>query len=509
MTRIAATCKTKLTFSVVKRNLCCKQLRNFYNTGIHKEASFPTCDYTPSVYKGASYETIIKSRENYVIPSQKPYYKKPLLLHEGRGQWVWDNEGRRYLDMFGGIATISVGYCHPKVVCAMSEQSYKLGHATAVYLHPRYHEYAEKLTSRLPPGLSCVYLTNSGSEATELSIQLARLYTGRNEIISLKNCYHGATAVAAATTAISTYKYPLLLPPGHIHVTNPDVYQGPWGGSNCRDSPVQAGNRICNCAEGKCQAEDNYFKQFQDTYESLVPADGQIAAFIAESIQGVGGTVQYPRGYLKRVQKQVHELGGIFIADEVQTGFGRTGGSFWGFEGHGLNPDIVTMAKGIGNGFPLGAVVTRPEIARALTKAHYFNTYGGNPIGCAVGAAVLDIIEEESLQENALNVGTHILYNLATLIKEFPSIMGDVRGKGLMIGIELVNDSTTREPLPHDEMAQIFEDIKDMGVLFGKGGVKGNVLRLKPPLCVTKEDGDYAVEVLRSALKKHQTNIKC
>ncbi|XP_014217670.1 alanine--glyoxylate aminotransferase 2, mitochondrial [Copidosoma floridanum] len=477
-----------------------KQLGKQYSNG----AFLPGCEFTPSTYKGASYEAIVKSRECLVMATQKPFYKKPVLLHEGRAQWLWDHEGRRYLDMFGGIATVSVGHCHPKVVTALSEQSYKLGHTTAIYYHPRYHEYAEKLTSTLPSELKCVYLTNSGSEATELAIQLARLYTGRTQIVALKNCYHGGTGIAAATTAMACYKYPLPTLPGHIHVTNPDVYLGPWGGSNCRDSPVQPGNRRCDCLPNKCEAEDKYFEEFQSIYKSLIPFDGKIAAFTAESIQGVGGTVQYPRGYLKRVYEQVRKAGGLCIADEVQTGFGRTGEHFWGFEGHGVRPDIVVMAKGIGNGYPLGAVVTTLPVAQALSKALYFNTFGGNPVGCAVGSAVLDVIEEENLQENARIVGTRIIEALAELQGEFPDVVGDVRGKGLMIGVELVADAETREPLPADQVAQIFEDIKDAGVLIGKGGVNGNVFRIKPPLCVTKEDGEYTVDALRSALKKHR-----
>ncbi|XP_058794810.1 alanine--glyoxylate aminotransferase 2, mitochondrial isoform X2 [Phymastichus coffea] len=470
-------------------------------------APFPGCDHTASPYKGASYETVLESRESLVTPRQRPFYSRPLLLHEGRAQWLWDHEGRRYLDMFAGIATVSVGHCHPKVVAAMSEQARRLGHTTAIYLHPRYHEYAAKLTATLPAGLSCVYLTNSGSEATELAIHLARVHTGRHEVVSLRNCYHGGTAVANATTAMACYKYPVPSPAGHLHVTNPDVYAGAWGGAHCRDSPVQT-SRSCECVAGQCQAGDNYVREFRELYECSLAADGKIAAFTAESIQGVGGTVQFPRNYLARVYELVRERGGLCIADEVQTGFARTGEHFWGFQGHGVQPDIVVMAKGIGNGFPLGAVVTRPRVAQALAKASYFNTFGGNPVACAVGSAVLDIIDEENLRQNALTVGTHLLNNLASLMKDFPALVGDVRGKGLMIGVELVVDPETKEPLPAAAVAQIFEDVKDAGVLIGKGGVRGNVFRMKPPLCVTKEDADYTVEALRSALKKYESTRK-
>ncbi|XP_014233656.1 alanine--glyoxylate aminotransferase 2, mitochondrial isoform X1 [Trichogramma pretiosum] len=483
------------------------QRRNFSSSTKLDATGLPNCAHSPTPYKGASYERVMKSRECMVTTAQKPFYKKPLLLHEGRGQWLWDHEGKRYLDMFAGIATVSVGHCHPKVVEAATQQSRQLGHTTAVYLHPRYHEYAEKLTSKLPAPLSCVYLTNSGSEATELAIQLARIYTGRHEVVSLRNCYHGGTGVAASATCMSVYKYPIMPLPGHVHVANPDVYRGPWGGRNCRDSPCQA-NRDCACTGNKCEAEDRYLEQFDELYRTQLPSDGKIAAFTAESIQGVGGTVQFPRNYLRRVYEAVRSRGGLCIADEVQTGFARTGTHFWGFEAHGVRPDIVVMAKGIGNGYPLGAVVTTPEVSQALARASYFNTYAGNPVACAVGNAVVQVIEEESLQENAHTVGTQLLHDLASLMREFPETIGDVRGKGLMIGVELVADPETREFLPADDVAFIFEDIKDSGVLIGRGGVKGNVFRFKPPLCVTKEDATCSVDVFRAALKKFRAQRK-
>jgi alanine-glyoxylate transaminase/(R)-3-amino-2-methylpropionate-pyruvate transaminase len=254
---------------------------------------------------------------------------------------------------------------------------------------------------------------------------------------------------------------------------NPDVFRGPWGGKHCRDSPIQA-QRNCSCNPNECEACDRYVEQVQDVLLHCVPKGGKVAAFIAESIQGVAGAIQFPKDFIKRSVELVRANGGLYIADEVQTGFGRTGSNYWGFQNHGVIPDIVTMAKGIGNGFPMAAVVTRKEIADTLSQALFFNTFGGNPMACAVGSAVLDVIDEEKLQENCEKVGTHFLLELAKFRDEY-EIVGDVRGKGLMIGFELVEDKKSRKPLPIEKVALIFESIKDMGILIGKGGLFGNV----------------------------------
>ncbi|XP_025830046.1 alanine--glyoxylate aminotransferase 2, mitochondrial-like [Agrilus planipennis] len=350
-----------------------------------------------------------------------------------------------------------------------------------------------------PQPYSVVYFVNSGSEANELAILMARIFTKNYEIISLRNGYHGMSNLTMNVTAQSHYKYPTLQAIGTHHVVNPDVYKGLWGGSKCRDSPVQA-LRVCSCKGSECEAKDNYIKQFKELFDYSLPKKGA-AAFIAESIQGVGGTVQYPKGYLKEAADIVRKHGGLFIADEVQTGFGRTGEHFWGFEMHGLVPDIVTMAKGIGNGFPLGAVVTTPTIANALTQAAHFNTFGGNPVSCAAGLATLEIIEDEKLQENSGNVGTYLLLQLEQLRSELP-IIGDVRGKGLMIGVELVAGSGTNDALPVPKFMKFWDYCREQGLIVGRGGIHGNVLRIKPPMCVTKEDADFCVKVIKKASEK-------
>ncbi|KAG5879926.1 hypothetical protein JTB14_009300 [Gonioctena quinquepunctata] len=455
----------------------------------------PKCDFTPKPYQGLSYDEISRIRAVNLNPALTTYYSKPFALHQGHKQWLFDIHGKRYLDMFAGVCTVSVGHCHPKITEAVTEQMETLGHATNIYYHTKLHEYAKKLADALPADLECIYFVNSGSEANDLALLMARSYTGRYDVVSLKNCYHGMTYQAMGLTSINYYKYPVPGAGGMFKTLNPDVYTGIWGGNKCRDSPVQT-DRPCSC-EGECEAGLKYVEQFETELDLDIPRNG-IAAFWAESIQGVGGTVQYPKNYIKRVRDIVKKQGGLFVSDEVQTGFGRTGDHFWGFESHGIVPDIVTMAKGIGNGYPLAAVATTREIASGLAKAGHFNTFGGNPIACTIGMTVLDIIEEEKLQQNCKEVGTHLLLALAELKSKFPMI-GDVRGKGLMIGVELVDNNETRQPMNPTKFMKIWEHCRDLGLIIGKGGPYGNVIRIKPPMCITKEDADFTIDVLESA----------
>merc|ERR1711962_528369 len=305
-------------------------------------------------------------------------------------------------------------------------------------------------------------------------------------------------------TAHSTWRYALPANLGIVHSMNPDPYRGPWGGGHCRDSPVQA-DRTCGCPPQGCIAGDNYVEQIEDVLRHCVAKKG-IAGFFAESIQGVGGSVQFPKNFLARAFEAVRRRGGLCISDEVQTGFGRTGTHFWGFEGHNVVPDIVTMAKGIGNGFPLAAVVTTKEVAEKMGNALHFNTFGGNPMASAVGIAVLDALEEDKCQEVSKEVGTYFLEKLVNLV-DTTKIVGDVRGKGLMIGIEMVADKTSKTPLPGDKMMDVWELTKEAGVLLGKGGYYGNVFRIKPPMCITKEDVDFTVDALEQAVRKIEAEL--
>lgn len=465
----------------------------------------PPCDFKPKKYKGPTFEHSTQIRKQNLNPGILTYYRNPVLIHQGHMQWLWDHTGKRYLDLFGGIVTVSVGHCHPKTLSALSEQASLLWHTTNIYLHPKIHEYAEKLVSKFPGDLKVVYFVNSGSEANDLAVLMARMYTGRYDVISLRNAYHGASPYIMGLTALSTWRYNAPTGFGMHQTMNPDVYRGPWGGSKCRDSPVQT-NRSCDCPAGQCLAGEMYAEQLEDVLKHSMPKAG-VAGFIAESIQGVGGTVQFPKNFLKKAHGLVKKHGGVFISDEVQTGFGRTGEHYWGFQGHDIMPDIVSMAKGIGNGFPLAAVVTTPEIAATMGRALHFNTYGGNPMSCAVGSAVLDVLEEDGCQATSREVGTCFLLELAKLRDEF-EVVGDVRGKGLMIGMELVNDKASRTPLSTDRVLDIWERCKDLGVLLGKGGLYGVTLRIKPPMCITKDDVSFAIDVLRLALKEDQAKHK-
>ncbi len=441
-----------------------------------KEIPLPPTNHTPQKYSGPSAEEVLAKRKQFMNPGIFLYYKKPIMLVEGKMQYVWDENGKRYLDGLGGIVTVSVGHCHPYVVEAANKQNEMLQHSTTIYLQPNVVLYAEKLASKMPGDLKMCYFVNSGSEANDLALLMARVSTGNYDVIALRNAYHGGNASGMGLTAHSNWKYNTPHSFGVHHALAPYPYRGPFG----YDDPDA----------GKKYADD-----VKNLIEYATP--GKLAAFVAESIQGVGGFVEFPQGYLKGVYEHVRAAGGVCIADEVQTGFGRTGTHFWGFETQGVIPDIVTMAKGIGNGCPLAAVVTTPKIAQALMGKVHFNTFGGNPVVSAIGKAVLEVIEKENLQANALQMGNHILAGLNKL-KEKHKIIGDVRGKGLMLGIEMVKDRTTKAPATA-ECAQVVETAKDLGLLLGKGGLWGQTIRFAPPMCINKADADFLLAVLDEA----------
>lgn len=442
--------------------------------------TLPPFDHKPRPYDGPTRSAVLAGRREHLTPSLVTMYgDDPLMIVEGFMQYVYDETGRRYLDGFGGIATIGVGHCHPHVTRAAVEQLQRLQHATTIYLHPTIVEYARLLTAKLPPGLDVCYFVNSGSEANDLAVLLARLYSGNYDMLALRNGYHGGVASAMGLTAHSTWKYNLPHAFGIQHARNPDPYRGPWGA----DDP---------------SAGAKYAADVQDLIVHATP--GRVAGFIAESIQGVGGVTMYPPGYLACAFEAVRAAGGVCVSDEVQTGFGRTGSHFWGFESHGVVPDIVTMAKSIGNGAPLAAVVTRREIAQKLAEKVHFNTYGGNPVSCAMGKAVLEVIDREKLQQNAHDVGGYLIERLRGLQEKQP-LIGDVRGKGFMVGVDLVRDRETKEPAS-EACVRVIQRSRELGLLLGKGGLRGNVIRLKPPLCLTRADVDFIVEVLEVALRE-------
>ena len=448
-----------------------------------KTPSLPPCDHVPAAYDGPCKDEVLAVRKQYLTPGLITYYRDPLLVVEGHMQYLWDERGKRYLDGFAGIVTVSVGHCHPDVVEKVRQQIGKLQHTTTIYLHPTAGQFAKLLAEHMPDDsdLTVSYFTNSGSEANELAVLMSREFTGRSEIISLRNGYHGGTQGTMSLTAHGTWKFPSNPPSAVKNATPGYCYRCPYG--------LTYPSCDVRCAR---DVEDVI------RYET----SGAPACFIAEPIQGVGGTVTPPPEYFPIVYDIVRKHGGLCIADEVQTGFGRTGDHFWGFENWGVTPDLVTLAKGIGNGIPLGACVTRPEIARTTTNRIHFNTFGGNPISMTQGLVTLEVIDRDGIQENARIVGGHLKALLLELQTRQP-LIGEVRGMGLMLGVELVRDRVTKEPASK-ETADVLERCKERGLLLGKGGLFGNVLRIKPPMCLTKDDAEFLVECLAEALAPSQ-----
>ena len=442
-------------------------------------ATLPETNHKPSPYKGPSRQEVLAMRQQYLSPGLLTYYKDPLLVVEGKMQYLWDETGKRYLDGFAGIVTVSVGHCHPKIVEKVREQVGKLQHVTTIYLHPTIGQFGKKLAEHMPEGsnLTVTYFTNSGSEANEIAMLSAREFTGNSEIISLRNAYHGGTSATMGLTAHSTWKFKSNSTVGIKNALAPYCYRCPYG--------LEYPSCGLKCAHDV----ENVIK-----YET----SGQVAAFIAESIQGVGGTIVPPPEYFSIVYDIVRKAGGLCIADEVQAGFGRTGTKFWGFENYGVKPDMVTMAKGIGNGVPLGACVSKPEIAKVMKNRIHFNTYGGNPISMTQGLATLEIIDSEGIQKNAHEIGNHLKKGL-TELQSRHNLIGEVRGMGLMLGAELVRDRKTKEPA-NTEASEVLELAKERGLLLGKGGLFGNTLRIKPPMCITKDDADFMIDCLDEVL---------
>jgi alanine-glyoxylate transaminase / (R)-3-amino-2-methylpropionate-pyruvate transaminase len=447
----------------------------------NKRVSLPVCTHVPEPYAGPSRQEVIALRQQYLSPGLIRYYKDPLMIVEGHMQYVWDETGKRYLDAFAGIVTVSVGHCHPKVIQAVQQQVGKLQHTTTIYLHPTIGQFAKKLTEHMPAKseLSSWYFTNSGSEANELAILAGREHTKNVDVISLRNGYHGGTAATMNLTAHGTWKFK----------SNPGSTVKNATPGYCYRCPYGLTYPSCDV---KCARDLKDLIQYETC--------GEVAVFIAECIQGVGGVVTPPKEYFKIAYDIVRKAGGICVADEVQGGFGRTGTKFWAFENWDVTPDAVTMAKGIGNGIPLGAMVTRPEISATLANRVHFNTFGGNPVSMTQGLATLEVIDAENIQANALRVGAHLKNRLLDLQQRHP-LIGDVRGMGLMLGVELVKDRATKEPAKN-QTAALVELARERGLLLGKGGLHGNVLRIKPPMCLTIDDADFLVDCLDEILPR-------
>lgn len=423
-------------------------------------------------------DELLSKRRRFFSPVLSLAYRRPLHLVRGYMQFLYDDEGRPYLDAVNNVP--HVGHSHPKVVEAAHRQMALLNTNTR-YLHSMLVEYAERLTATLPEPLRVCFLVCSGSEANELALRLARAFTGGKDVIVVDGAYHGNT-----TSLIDISPYKFQGPggqgaPPHVHVVpTPDVYRGLY-----RKGMPELGKR--------------YASHVQQAVAAVATRGLPPTTFICESLMGCAGQIVLPEGFLAEAYKAVHEGGGVCIADEVQVGFGRVGTHFWGFQTQGVVPDIVTLGKPIGNGFPLAAVIATPEIAGAFaTGMEYFNTFGGNPVACAVGLAVLEVIAEERLQENALRVGTYLKGALTDLMARH-AIIGDVRGEGLFLGVELVVDRETLTPA-REHAAYVVERMKDVGVLIGRDGPFANVLKIKPPLVFTTQDAERLVAALDQVL---------
>lgn len=406
-------------------------------------------------------------------PAYRLFYDSPLHLVRGEGVWLYDADGNKYLDMYNNVP--HVGHCHPRVVEAICRQAGVLNTHTR-YLHDNVVDLAERLTATLPTELDTAMFSCTGSEANELALRIARKVSDGAGIVVASHSYHGNTQ---ATYEVSTDSIAEAeLPDYVVTVPAPDCYRGPYRGED---------------------AAEKYAAHVDGALDRLRRRGIKPAAFLIDTIASSSGVVAPPPGYLGRVARIVRDAGAVFIADEVQPGFGRTGKQFWGFEVDDFVPDIVTMGKPMGNGHPISSVVTRRELADAFARhSGYFNTFGGNPVSCAAALAVLDVIKKERLQQNALTVGQHLVAGLWKLAERYECI-GDVRGNGLFIAVEFVASREQRAPAT-GLVQRLVNDLRERGLLTGAIGPDKNILKLRPPLVLTKNDADYALNILDDTL---------
>jgi 4-aminobutyrate aminotransferase-like enzyme len=421
-------------------------------------------------------ESIKAKHQEYVFPSVANYYNDSLAIDRGEGSYVFDPEGKKYLDFFGGILTVSVGHCNPKVTSKIKEQVDKLQHTSTLYPTENIVRLAEKLAQITPGKLKKSFFTSSGTEADETAVFLAQHFTGNQEIIALRHGYSGRSLLAMSITGHAPWRHGGTQIAGIKHAVSPYCYRCPFG----LEYP--------SC-EMKCA------KDIEDVI--LTTTSGQIAGFIAEPIQGVGGFITPPKEYFKVAVPIIKKYGGVFICDEVQTGFSRTGKRMFGIEHWEVEPDILTAAKGIANGVPIGVTITKTEIADSFTGLT-ISTFGGNPVSMAAALATIQVIEEENLAQNAYDVGQYLRDGLEDLQKKY-SCIGDVRGMGLMQACEFVKEH--KEP-DSAIVISLFEEMKKEGVLIGKGGLYGNVVRISPALNITKSEVDDFIRAMDVSLSR-------
>ena len=434
--------------------------------------------------KSYTSKEILAIEKKHMIPAVTHYFEDPILIVGGKGAIVEDDLGKHYIDLFSGICTKITGYNHPKFIATLKWQAEHLIYSSTLYSTIPYAILSQKLAQIAPSGLSQSFILNSGSEANESALFMARKYRNNPYIVACTHAYHGRTQLTREISSVGWRTVPESHPSG--------VRFTPYG--------------YCyRCSFGK-EYPDCDFECARYLREVIrTQTNNAIAAFIVEPIQGVGGIVQPPPEFFQITYEIVKEFGGLFIADEVQTGFGRTGDRWWGIQQSNVTPDVITIAKGFGSGIPIGGFLTRPEYAAEYTTTDSFTTFGGNPLSCAAAVAVIEIIQEEQYLIKATKLGALLKKQLLNL-KADHKIVGDVRGQGMMLGIELVRDQNTKEPATQ-EMLQVMEICKQNGLLIGKGGFDGNVIRIQPPLELTHDQTEKALQILDIAFTKVENKM--
>lgn len=423
-------------------------------------------------------EEVVRKHKEYLWPAVTNYYREPLVADRAAMQYLWDVEGKKYLDFFGGIVTIGVGHCHPKVTSKIKAQADKLQHTSTLYPNEAIVALAEKLAQVTPGKLQKSFFTNSGTEANEAAILLARMAGPSYDVVALRHAYAGSSALAKGVTAQAAWRRGGVISVGVAHAVNPYCYRCPL-----HLKYPECGVACANDVENLIQTGTS----------------GAIAAFIAEPIQGVGGFITPPPEYFKIVYRIVKNYGGLFISDEVQTGFGRTGKKWFGIEQWEVVPDVITCAKSMANGVPVGATITTAELADKF-QGLTISTFGGNPVTSVAARAVIEVIEEENLLENTHVVGGYFRRKLEELQEKY-QLIGDVRGMGMMQALELVRNRQTKEPATV-ETTELMERARANGLLVGKGGLYGNVIRMAPPMNISRADVDEGIRLLDKSLSE-------
>ncbi|KAK3606885.1 hypothetical protein CHS0354_018479 [Potamilus streckersoni] len=431
-------------------------------------------DVTFAIKPNQKSRAIADKQKKHIWSAVSLFYKDPVAIDKGEGLYVWDADGNQYLDFFGGILTTSVGYNHPKIVKRIAEQAAKVMHTSTLYPIKNMADLGEKMAEITPDGLDTSFFTNSGTEANEMAVLAAREYTGNHDFFALRHAYSGSSNLTKTMTAQHTWRFNSNDASGIKYTMN----------AYCYRCPLKLKPESC----GTACAQD-----FENAVKTM--SSGRIAGILCEPIQGVGGFITPPPDFFKIIAEIVRQYGGVFIADEVQGGFGRTGKHWFSISHWGVNPDIMTMAKGIANGMPMGNTITRAEISDCLkSEALLLSTYGGNPLATAASLATIEVLEEEAGPEHVEKMGNLLRKGLEKLYEKY-SLIGEVRGKGLMQAVELVKDRQTKEPAVA-ELMHLFEETKARGLLIGKGGLLGNTVRITPPMTCNEDHIAKALDIL-------------